>query len=55
MSKTMTDFIKTRTFERWSPFVLLILVLLLWQAVVVVFNIADFIFPSQSWKSRAAS
>ncbi len=36
----------TKSFERWSPFVLLALVLLLWQVVVMAFGIAEFIFPS---------
>jgi NitT/TauT family transport system permease protein len=32
--------------ERWSPLVVLAAVLLLWQAVVVLFDIPEFIFPS---------
>jgi NitT/TauT family transport system permease protein len=36
----------TKSFERWSPFVLLAIVLLLWQGVVMVFGIAEFIVPS---------
>ena len=36
----------SRSLERWSPFVLLAAVLLLWQAVVTAFGIAEFIFPS---------
>ncbi len=32
--------------ERWSPLVVIVAVLLLWQLVVVVFGIPDFIFPS---------
>jgi len=36
----------SRTFERWSPLVLLAAVLLLWQAIVAGFGIAEFIFPS---------
>ena len=32
--------------ERWSPLIVLIAVLLLWQLVVVAFGIAEFIFPS---------
>ncbi len=31
--------------ERWSPLIVLMGVVLLWQAVVVVFDIPDFIFP----------
>jgi NitT/TauT family transport system permease protein len=36
----------TRSVERWSPLVVLAAVLLLWQLIVVVFRIADYIFPS---------
>ena len=36
----------TKNVERWSPFVLLAIVLLLWQAIVAGFGIAEFIFPS---------
>ena len=36
----------TKAFERWSPFVLLAGVLLLWQAIVAGFGIAEFMFPS---------
>ena len=36
----------TKNMERWSPLVVLAAVLLLWQAVVVVFDIPEFIFPS---------
>jgi NitT/TauT family transport system permease protein len=36
----------TRRMERWSPLVVLAAVLLLWQAVVVLFDIPEFIFPS---------
>ena len=36
----------TRTFERWSPIGLLAIILLLWQAIVMGFGIAEFIFPS---------
>ncbi|MDZ7590770.1 MAG: ABC transporter permease [Rubrivivax sp.] len=36
----------TRQMERWSPLVVLAAVLLLWQAVVVLFDIPEFIFPS---------
>ena len=32
--------------ERWSPLVVLVAVLLLWQAVVMLFDIPEFIFPS---------
>jgi NitT/TauT family transport system permease protein len=36
----------SRKMEKWSPLVVLVAFLLLWQAVVVVFGIAEFIFPS---------
>ncbi len=36
----------TKTMERWSPLVLLLAVLLVWQVVVMVFKIPEFIFPS---------
>jgi NitT/TauT family transport system permease protein len=36
----------TKTMERWSPLVVLVAALLLWQLVVVLFSIPDFIFPS---------
>jgi NitT/TauT family transport system permease protein len=36
----------TRTMERWSPLVVLVAALLLWQLIVTAFNIAEFIFPS---------
>ena len=36
----------TKTMERWSPLVVLVAALLLWQLVVVAFSIPDFIFPS---------
>jgi NitT/TauT family transport system permease protein len=36
----------TKTMERWSPVVVLVATLLLWQLIVTLFNIADFIFPS---------
>ncbi|MDQ3273051.1 MAG: ABC transporter permease, partial [Pseudomonadota bacterium] len=32
--------------ERWSPFVLLAAIIALWQAVVTVFGIAEYIFPA---------
>ena len=36
----------TKTMERWSPLVLLLAVLILWQLIVMLFSIPDFIFPS---------
>ena len=36
----------TKNMERWSPLVVLVAALVLWQLVVVLFSIPDFIFPS---------
>ena len=36
----------SKNLERWSPVIVLVAVLLLWQLIVTVFNIAEFIFPS---------
>ena len=36
----------SKNLERWSPVIVLVAALLLWQVVVTVFNIAEFIFPS---------
>jgi NitT/TauT family transport system permease protein len=36
----------TKNMERWSPLVLLVAVLVLWQAIVMAFAIPEFIFPS---------
>jgi NitT/TauT family transport system permease protein len=36
----------TRTVERWSPVVVLVAALLLWQAIVAGFGIPEYIFPS---------
>jgi NitT/TauT family transport system permease protein len=38
----------SKNVERWSPFLLLAVVLLLWQAVVMAFGIPEYIFPSPS-------
>ena len=35
-----------KNFQRWSPFMLLAVILAIWQAVVMGFGIPDFIFPS---------
>ncbi len=49
----------TKQIERWSPWLLLIAVLLLWQIVCDGFGISDFIFPSpwriwnQFWEFKA--
>ena len=32
--------------ERWSPLIVLAIVLLLWQAIVTLFRVPEFIFPS---------
>lgn len=36
----------SKNVERWSPVIVLVAVLLLWQLVVMAFSIAEFIFPS---------
>ena len=36
----------SRSFERWSPFVLLAVMLVLWQVVVSLFKVPEYIFPS---------
>jgi hypothetical protein len=36
----------SRTVERWSPLIVLAIVLLLWQAIVTLFRVPEFIFPS---------
>lgn len=36
----------TKNFERWSPFVLLAALLVLWQLGVMLFKVPDYIFPS---------
>ncbi len=36
----------TKQIERWSPWLLLVAVLLLWQIVCAGFEVSDFIFPS---------
>jgi len=36
----------SKNVERWSPVIVLVAVLLLWQLVCVVFSIPEFIFPS---------
>ena len=38
----------TKNMERWSPLVLLVAVLVLWQMIVMAFAIPEFIFPSPS-------
>jgi NitT/TauT family transport system permease protein len=36
----------TKNVERWSPLILLAAVLLLWQAIVMLFGVPEYIFPS---------
>ncbi len=36
----------SKDLERWSPVIVLVAALLLWQLIVTLFNIAEFIFPS---------
>ena len=36
----------SRRFETWAPWLLLLAVLLLWQAICSLFNVSEFIFPS---------
>ncbi len=36
----------SKTVERWSPLIVLVAVLLLWQLVVTLFRVPDYIFPS---------
>ena len=36
----------SKNLERWSPVIVLVAALLLWQLIVTAFNIAEFIFPS---------
>ncbi|MET3181764.1 ABC transporter permease [Variovorax sp. NFACC27] len=36
----------TRQIERWSPWLLLVAVILLWQIICSAFEVSDFIFPS---------
>jgi NitT/TauT family transport system permease protein len=36
----------TKQIERWSPWLLLVAVLLLWQVICAGFGVSDFIFPS---------
>ncbi len=35
-----------KALERWSPLILLVAILLLWQLICTVFKVSDFIFPS---------
>ncbi len=37
---------KKKTMERWSPWVLLVAVVLIWQGLCSAFNVSEFVFPS---------
>ncbi len=39
---------KKKTLERWSPLILLILILLVWEAITKGLGVSEFIFPSPS-------
>ena len=44
--------------ERWSPWVLLLAVLLVWQFICVAFDVPEYLFPSpsrSSWSSATRS
>ena len=43
----------SKKFERWSPFILLALLVALWEAVCVVFSIPEFIFPAPTQIAQA--
>ncbi|MFM1922753.1 MAG: hypothetical protein RL019_593, partial [Pseudomonadota bacterium] len=32
--------------ERWSPLILLVALVLIWQLICSVFNVSEFVFPS---------
>ncbi len=42
----MTLKIKPAQLERWAPWALLLLVILIWQAICSAFNVSEYIFPS---------
>ena len=35
-----------KSMERWSPWILLVAVVLIWQALCSAFNVSEFVFPS---------
>ena len=35
-----------RKLEAWAPWIVTVLVLVVWQAVCTIFKVSDFIFPS---------
>jgi NitT/TauT family transport system permease protein len=37
---------RSKRIEHWSPWILLVAVIALWQAVCSLFNVSDFVFPS---------
>ena len=37
---------RNRQLERWAPWLLAIVIVIVWQAICSIFNISDFIFPS---------
>jgi NitT/TauT family transport system permease protein len=39
---------KKKTLERWSPLILLVLILLIWEAITQGLGVSEFIFPSPS-------
>jgi NitT/TauT family transport system permease protein len=43
----------SKQIERWSPFILLSLMVALWEAVCVVFSIPEFIFPAPTQIAQA--
>jgi len=43
----------SKQIERWSPFILLALMVVLWEAVCVVFSIPEFIFPAPTQIAQA--
>ncbi len=43
----------SKKFERWSPFILLTLLVALWEAVCVGFSIPEFIFPAPTQIAQA--
>jgi NitT/TauT family transport system permease protein len=38
--------VNKKTLERWSPWMLLVAVVLIWQGLCTVFNVSEFVFPS---------
>ena len=39
---------KSKTIERWSPWIFLVSVVLLWEVICSGFGVSEFIFPSPS-------